>query len=352
MKNLKLSLIVFLLGLEVLAMESIGRVVKVHGDVKRHQDGSSVVLKRGDHLHVGSSIVSGPRSFVKIFMKDDTIFQLGPNSEFALEKFDFKTKSERTAVYNLAKGKLRSLFTVKAKERSLKIKTPTASMGVRGTEILSDVYKIKGKLTTDIALLSGSLEVQTKGIQKKMMIKPGFVYQSSFSDSIKKQVINSKIKRMDKRVFVRARRAKGSENVFLHDVRRSVDKKMVKDVKFDVKESNVAPPKRLPANKDIKKMEYKDNKDIDAKNTKPMSAPTIKVKPPVVAPVNKIKTSSRDVKSKINSSAIKEAFIKDMMKKRAIEIEQKRIPASDVPPPPPPKTYPADGSLDSNQLVK
>ena len=276
MKNLKLTALVFLLGLEVFAMESIGRVVKVHGEVMDHKNGLSQALKKGDHLYVGSNITSGKASFVKIFMKDDTIFQLGPNSEFLLEKFEFTTKSERTAVYKLAKGKLRSLFTVKAPTRSLKIKTPTASMGVRGTEILSDVYKFKGKLTTDIALLSGSLEIQTKGIQKRMLIKPGFVYQSSMSDSLKRNAISSKIRRMDKRVFARARNSKGIKNVFLNDVRRNIDKKLVKDVKFEIKKMKTEKP-RVPASKKDTKLKEK-NPSKNIKKVKVKSKETTKIK--------------------------------------------------------------------------
>jgi hypothetical protein len=329
MKNLKLAAFVFLLGLEVFAMESIGRVVKVHGEVMNHQDGSSQSLKRGDHLYVGANITSGKGSFVKIFMKDDTIFQLGPNSEFSLEKFEFKTKSERTAVYNLAKGKLRSLFTVKAPTRSLKIKTPTASMGVRGTEILSDVYKFKGKLTTDIALLSGSLEIQTKGIQKRMLIKPGFVYQSSLSKSLKKNAISSKIRRMDKRVFSRARMSKGVKNVFLTDVRRNVDKKLVKDVKFDVKKVDDK-KSRLPASEkkikiEKKKPKIKDIKPMDRKKTS-----LIKIKPALKkVDISKVNMKSRDF-SKMRKAAI--------LKRIQTGTIQNNIDRTLASPPPPPPT--------------
>lgn len=328
MKNLKFAAIVFLLGLEVFAMESIGRVVKVHGEVMNHQDGSSQSLKRGDHLYVGAKITSGKKSFVKIFMKDDTIFQLGPNSEFSLEKFEFTTKAERTAVYNLAKGKLRSLFTVKAPTRSLKIKTPTASMGVRGTEILSDVYKYKGKVTTDIALLSGSLEIQTKGIQKRMLIKPGFVYQSSLSDSIKKNAIKSKIRRMDKRVFARAKSAKNIKNIFLNDVRRNIDKKLVKDVKFEVKK--VENKKiRLPASEQ-KKLNKKQIKDLKSpiKNDK----------------INRIKIPTKNNQIDITKVNMKSTnFLK--MRKASINkriqtgVIQNSIDRSIASPPPPPKVY-------------
>lgn len=342
MKNLKFIILTFLVGVQVFAMDSIGRVVKLHGDVSKVKDGESVSLKKGDHLFVGSKIISGPRSFVKIFMKDDTIFQLGPNSEFALEKFEFKTKSERTAVYNLAKGKLRSLFTVKAPKRTLKIKTPTASMGVRGTEILSDVYKFKGKVTTDIALLSGSLEVRSKGITKKIMMKPGFVYKSSLSNSIKKSIANGHMRKMDKRVFAKAKRTKTGDHTFLHDVRKNVDKRMVKGVKFETHKELAVPVKRVPATKEEmiqQKPQVKPKIKPQPINDSFIKGSPVKIRPtkvvPVTSNIDKIKSNTRAAKSKITSSSIKRKAMEDTMKKRAIQHEIDRRPASNTYDPPP-----------------
>jgi len=160
----------------------IGRAVLVKGTVFKEGPTGKVLLKNGDHLLEGDVVNSSNRSFVKVLMKDDTIFSLGPKTKFVFEKFHFQTKSKRTATYNVVRGKVRSLFTVKSPDKSLKIKTPTVTMGIRGTEILTDVYKMKGIVKTDVALVEGKLEVNAvlKGkITKTVDLKPGFIFKTS-----------------------------------------------------------------------------------------------------------------------------------------------------------------------------
>ncbi|WP_127716487.1 FecR domain-containing protein [Halobacteriovorax sp. HLS] len=329
MKTFILTLFLFALSLSSLSLESIGRVVKIHGDVLNHYEGAELSLKKGDHLYVGAKLVSGKRSFIKIMMKDDTIFQLGPNSEFSLEKFEFKSKSEREAVYNLAKGKLRSLFTVKAPTRSLKIKTPTASMGVRGTEILSDVYKLEGKITTDIALLSGSLEVQAKGVTKKIMMQPGFVYKSSLGNSIDKIAVRGEMRRMDRRVFARAKSSKDIKNVFLSDVRSSVDAKLTKGIKFETtpektKEEQI----RVPATNDLKpQMNKEESSRPSNKMNQHIKPQTMDIKTrPAIDEGSSIKFMD---KNKLKSKLIRENTLirKTQFDSTNFKIDQRSLPA-------------------------
>jgi hypothetical protein len=154
----------------------IGRVTKLRGNVVKIHGDNQVILKEGDSLFSGDEIHTQSGSFIKVIMRDDTVFQLGAKSSFKFGEFSFKTKEDRHAVYNLMQGKLRSLFTVPAKEGALKLNTPTASMGIRGTEILSDVYKIDGVLKTDIALLRGKLDVAIN--EKTFSLKPGEMIES------------------------------------------------------------------------------------------------------------------------------------------------------------------------------
>ena len=92
----------------------VGRVVVTKGSVhKKDLNGKSVKLKNGDKLYEGDLVDSADRSYVKILMRDDTVFQLGPKTQFKFEKFAFKTKKKRTATYKIMRGKVRSLFTFK-----------------------------------------------------------------------------------------------------------------------------------------------------------------------------------------------------------------------------------------------
>lgn len=295
------------------AAEPIGRIVKLRGTVEamNKTSGESAVLKDGDSIFEGDLLISEKGSFAKILMKDDTIFQLGPNTEMIFEKFEFKTKAERTATYNLVKGQLRSLFTVKSKDKSLTIKTPNTAMGIRGTEILSDVYKFKGKIKTDIALLSGKLDVDLSAMKLSealknniIQLRPGQVFES---DHFRKNFTGGKpiqklIKRLPDQVFNNLKKPeKKGGQIFLLEARKQDRRDLYngarfnfdrngQEIKLPEDDEGKRPDLKVPALdsgkvQDSKRGQGLDNgapgKGIDIAKAKERQLP-IGVKPPVV----------------------------------------------------------------------
>ena len=161
----------------------IGRVIRLIGNVHKINtiSGEESTLKLGDKIYEKDQMVTNNSSYIKILMKDDTIFQLGANSHFKFDKFKFKTKKNRKAKYKLLYGQLRSLFTVKAKNRdNLKLETPTVSMGIRGTEFATQVYRGKrGQAKTDVVLFTGKLAINSKELKKVVMMKPGQMFNAA-----------------------------------------------------------------------------------------------------------------------------------------------------------------------------
>jgi len=198
----------------------IGRVTKLRGNVVKIHGSEQVILKEGDNLYSGDEIHTQNGSFIKVIMRDDTVFQLGAKSSFKFGEFSFKSKDDRRAVYELMQGKLRSLFTVPAKEGDLKLNTPTASMGIRGTEILSDVYKFNGVLKTDIALLKGKLDVAIN--EKTYSLKAGEMIEANkFGlNSERAPMPPPSVREIPRAVFAKLQKAekKGGE-VFLFDAK-------------------------------------------------------------------------------------------------------------------------------------
>lgn len=250
MKTTLSSLILFaLLFTQSLWAKNVGRVTKLRGQVFRTNVDSEVVrkpLSLGEWIEEGDIIESEKKSFVKILMKDDTIFSIGPASKFAFEQFKMKTKNERTAIYNLITGKLRSVFTKKAPRKTLTIKTPSAAMGVRGTEIVSDVYRVKGQVRTDIALLHGKLEVTTKN-GKKFDLRPSDIFEAVDSKtrdiknaakvlkgrSTASQNLIATKRKLKKKIFKKLikKPRKGGE-VFLFDALKDERKEISKEAEF------------------------------------------------------------------------------------------------------------------------
>lgn len=138
----------------------IGEIKLVKGRVFKDTSGTLAGLKEGAQLYPGDKHVTEEKSFVRVLMVDQSIVNLGPNSELNFESFSYKSNTDRQSVYNLMKGQLRSLVKNKAKDGDIQFKTPQAVMGIRGTELLVN-HQVIGKINvSEFALLSGSADVK------------------------------------------------------------------------------------------------------------------------------------------------------------------------------------------------
>ncbi len=97
--------------------------------------------------------------FVRVILADDTILNIGPSSKISFDQFELKNKTEREFEFILHKGQLRSEVKNKAPQGKLRIKTPIATMGVRGTEMLINHRTLLTREISELALMSGEAMV-------------------------------------------------------------------------------------------------------------------------------------------------------------------------------------------------
>lgn len=112
-------------------------------------------------VYLHDKITTGISSFAHITMLDDTILNIGPNSEFQIDAFELTDKTniaKRTGIYNLINGFIRANFT-KRSDNNLTIKTKTVAMGIRGTTFTIWTGLVNGKPTTSFNLLEGKVEL-------------------------------------------------------------------------------------------------------------------------------------------------------------------------------------------------
>lgn len=264
------ALIITLMALtcSTLLAAEIGKLVVVKGPVELVSvDGTKSPAKALQALSEGDKLQTGAGGYVKLMMKDESVFQVGPNSEFGFDKFEMKSKNERTAVYNLAKGQLRSWFVHKSPEKTLTIKTPTASMGIRGTEILTDVYQSSvGETKTDIALIRGKLEVASGSLGGRVMLEPGQLLDglgSKLAGRAPASAREALLKKLPSKVFDAVRKNSISPNgaIFLHEARQKFGREKLGDKFFGgLKDSS---QNRAPASVDGKQLKRKRDINID-----------------------------------------------------------------------------------------
>lgn len=102
--------------------------------------GASIRLRRGKPVSEGDKIITNERSQAQLIMKDGSNISIRPASEFEITAFvaTGDVAKDKTH-YTLSKGGFRSVTGSigKKNKASFKLKTPVATMGIRGTDFTS-----------------------------------------------------------------------------------------------------------------------------------------------------------------------------------------------------------------------
>jgi hypothetical protein len=121
-----------------LASEPIGQIKTQTGAVVVHRAGVSKPTAIGDRVFVSDTIVTTSGT-VGITFVDNSMMSLGPNSRLSLDQFRFDTTTHNGVFdASLKKGTLsvKSGQIVKQTPEAMRIRTPAALLGVRGTELV------------------------------------------------------------------------------------------------------------------------------------------------------------------------------------------------------------------------
>lgn len=131
---------------DVLAAISAGKIASVSGKVLARTEAKGKTptrtLKPGDEIFAGDVLNTSNDGSVKILFSDKTIIDLGPSSLFKVDDYQLKGGSDRKVDLSVAYGRIRASVNQKVGSGgSFRVRTKTATMGVRGTEflVLSDL---------------------------------------------------------------------------------------------------------------------------------------------------------------------------------------------------------------------
>lgn len=119
-----------------------GRIKVSKGDVKIERDGKLIAAPVGAVIEVEDTVRTGADGSVGITFHDNSLLSAGPNSELVVEKFVFDSTTHQGEFdTRLKKGTLAVVSgkIVKQSPEAMRIKTPAAIMGVRGTEFIVKV---------------------------------------------------------------------------------------------------------------------------------------------------------------------------------------------------------------------
>ena len=120
----------------------IGQIKVSKGDVAIERGGQTVPGAIGARLQTSDVIKTGADGSVGITMSDNSLLSAGPNSILSLDKYAFDTTTNQGQFESsLRKGSLSVVSGRIAKQspEAMTVRTPTAILGVRGTEFAVSV---------------------------------------------------------------------------------------------------------------------------------------------------------------------------------------------------------------------
>jgi hypothetical protein len=118
--------------------QDVGRVKTVKGTVYIERAGQREVALVGTGVRQADTLVTGPDGAVGVTLSDDTLLSAGPNSILVIERFVYDGNRPGSIEAALTKGTLAVVSGRIAKQApdAMRVKTPSAILGVRGTEFV------------------------------------------------------------------------------------------------------------------------------------------------------------------------------------------------------------------------
>ncbi len=122
------------------AEEPVGNVATLRGTATVTHNGASAPLKLKGDIFKGDTLQTGKNSTLIVTFTDDTTLNLSASARVVIDNFVYAEGGKaNAALINVARGTMAFVAASVAKTGDMKIETPTASLGIRGTTGVVDV---------------------------------------------------------------------------------------------------------------------------------------------------------------------------------------------------------------------
>ena len=121
-------------------VEPIGNVATVTGIATVIRDKNSYPLKLRDDIYLNDVVQTSSNSSLGITFNDATTFNLSASAKITIDNYVYEDGGkENSAIFDIGKGTVAFVAAAVAKTGDMKIATPTATLGIRGTTGVVDV---------------------------------------------------------------------------------------------------------------------------------------------------------------------------------------------------------------------
>ncbi|MET4275418.1 hypothetical protein ABIB68_001371 [Bradyrhizobium sp. F1.2.2] len=122
------------------AVEPIGNVATVTGIATVIRDKNSYPLRVRDDIYLNDVVQTSSNSSLGITFDDATTFNLSASTKITIDTYVYEDGGKHNAgIFDIGKGTVAFVAAAVAKTGDMKITTPTATLGIRGTTGVVDV---------------------------------------------------------------------------------------------------------------------------------------------------------------------------------------------------------------------
>ncbi|WP_305733375.1 FecR family protein [Trichlorobacter ammonificans] len=185
---ISLLLLCLLLWSSVALAATAASVTHLSGPLlARKTDGTTKALSIGSKIDEGDTVITQKRTYARLKFSDGSEVTLKPDTQFRVEQHRYDQANPKNDVgsYNLIKGGLRTItgqIGKRGNQDSYRMKTPTATIGIRGT--IYDAQFCTGNSCGAVepglylAVADGQVVItNNEGVQTTLQVKAGqYVY--------------------------------------------------------------------------------------------------------------------------------------------------------------------------------
>ena len=133
------------------AAKLIGHVVTMTGSASIVRNGVTIAVNNGDNVYQNDVVQTGSGSTLGLVLDDGTTFNLSANARLMLNDLVYDASStSNSALFTLVQGAASFVAGQVAKTGDMKVATPVASIGIRGTMVILNASATDGTVSISV----------------------------------------------------------------------------------------------------------------------------------------------------------------------------------------------------------
>ncbi|MCP3369329.1 Ig-like domain-containing protein, partial [Bradyrhizobium cajani] len=138
-------------GAQSPAGKVVGHIVKISGSASIVRNGVTIVANVGDAINQNDVVQTGSNSTLGLALDDGTTFNLSESARFMLNDLTFDASStSNSSLMTLVEGAASFVAGQVAKTGDMRVATPTATLGIRGTAVNLSISSSDGTVSISV----------------------------------------------------------------------------------------------------------------------------------------------------------------------------------------------------------